>query len=85
MVTVIVLHSWNVYIFITTLPSLISGIAHMFLPESPKFLMTTGRNEEALEVFKYVYSCNTGKPSETFPVISHYKRIRIINKIYFVD
>lgn len=40
----------------------------MFLPESPKFLMTVGRNKEALEVFQKVYTLNTGKSKEDFPV-----------------
>lgn len=64
----IVLHSWNIFILISAIPSLFSGIAHSFLPESPKFLMTMGKNQEALESFKVVYSMNTGKPKNTFPV-----------------
>lgn len=55
-------------IFVTALPSLISGIAHMCFPESPKFLMTVGRNDEALKVFQKIYALNSGKAPETFPV-----------------
>lgn len=40
----------------------------MFLPESPKFLMAQGRNDEALEAFKAVYAANTGNSKETYPV-----------------
>lgn len=40
----------------------------IFLPESPKFLMTAGRNKDALNVFQKVYSKNTGKPLENYPV-----------------
>lgn len=40
----------------------------MFLPESPKFLMTTGRNEKALTIFRKVYRINTGEPEDSFPV-----------------
>ncbi|KAK9758804.1 Major Facilitator Superfamily [Popillia japonica] len=46
------------------------GLGHCFLPESPKFLMTTGRNDEALRTFKKVYSLNTGKHPDTFPIKS---------------
>lgn len=38
------------------------------MPESPKFLMTMGRNKEALEVFQKVFSINTGKNKEEYPV-----------------
>lgn len=53
---------------VSALPSIISGVAQMCFPESPKFLMTTGRNEEALQVFRKIYALNTGNPPETFPV-----------------
>ncbi|KAJ8919148.1 hypothetical protein NQ315_012134 [Exocentrus adspersus] len=63
-----VFHSWNLYLLICSLPALISAIAFLFLPESPKFLMTMGRNEKALQVFRKVYRINTGKPEHTFPI-----------------
>nr|CAI5859274.1 unnamed protein product [Callosobruchus analis] len=44
----------------------ISGICYMFLPESPKYLMSQGRNNKALEVFRKVYAMNTGKEKSTF-------------------
>lgn len=68
MVYFTVIHSWNVYLFVCAFPSLIGGIAFIFMPESPKFLMSVGRNEEALRVFQLVYSLNTGKMKETYPV-----------------
>lgn len=40
----------------------------IFLPESPKFLMTAGRNKDALKIFQTVYSKNTGKPPEAYPI-----------------
>jgi hypothetical protein len=39
-----------------------------FFDESPKFLMSSGRRDEALRVFQRVYSTNTGNPPETYPV-----------------
>ncbi|KAK9879264.1 hypothetical protein WA026_004113 [Henosepilachna vigintioctopunctata] len=62
------IHSWNVYLLVTALPALLAGLIFIFLPESPKFLMTTGKNDEALAVFQMVYSMNTGKPGNTFPI-----------------
>lgn len=64
----LVINSWNLYLFICASVPLVSGIAFMFLPESPKFLMTTGQNEKALKVFRKIYRLNTGKPEDTYPV-----------------
>ncbi|XP_060524318.1 uncharacterized protein LOC132700796 [Cylas formicarius] len=63
-----VIHSWNLYMFICACVPLTSGVAFMFLPESPKFLMTTGKNEKALAVFRKIYRINTGNPEETYPI-----------------
>ncbi|XP_045461409.1 synaptic vesicle glycoprotein 2B-like [Harmonia axyridis] len=63
-----VLHSWSLYLFINAIPSLLAAFLLYFLPESPKFLMSLGRNDEALEVFKKIYSINTGCPKETYHV-----------------
>ncbi|CAH1111066.1 unnamed protein product [Psylliodes chrysocephalus] len=61
-------HSWNIYLMISSLPALASGIAFIFLPESPKFLMSIGDNEKALDVFKEVYRVNTGFSAESYPI-----------------
>ncbi|XP_045449325.1 synaptic vesicle glycoprotein 2B-like [Melitaea cinxia] len=63
-----VIHSWNIFLLATALVPLLTGVAFLCLPESPKFLMSRGRNEEALEVFRKIYSMNTGKPPETFSI-----------------
>lgn len=63
-----VIHSWNLFLLTTGLMPLITGLAFICLPESPKFLMSRGRNEEALIVFRKIYKMNTGKPAEEFPV-----------------
>ncbi|CAG9823281.1 unnamed protein product [Phaedon cochleariae] len=64
----LVFHSWNVYLMVMALPALASGAAFMFLPESPKFLMAIRDNENALKVFRRVYSINTGLPEEEYPI-----------------
>ncbi|KAJ8928319.1 hypothetical protein NQ314_019131 [Rhamnusium bicolor] len=61
-------HSWNVFLLICSLAPLTSGVIFIFMPESPKFLMSAGRNEEALEVFQKIYKFNTGKPIDTYPI-----------------
>lgn len=39
-----------------------------YLPESPKFLLSLGRNDEALNIFRGIFVTNTGKPKELYPV-----------------
>lgn len=50
------------------IPALSLCIAFLFLPESPKFLIASGKATEALAVIKKVYEINTGRSSDSFPV-----------------
>lgn len=62
------IHSWNLFLLATALVPLLTGVAFLCLPESPKFLMSRGRNAEAMQIFKKIYSMNMGKPAEDYPV-----------------
>ncbi|KAL3279274.1 hypothetical protein HHI36_016783 [Cryptolaemus montrouzieri] len=64
----LVLHSWSLFLLLNALPALMGGFIFFFLPESPKFLMSMGKNEQALKVFQIIYSINTGNPKETYPI-----------------
>ncbi|XP_045483324.1 synaptic vesicle glycoprotein 2B-like isoform X2 [Harmonia axyridis] len=64
------IHSWNIFLLVAACPSLIAGCIFLLLPESPKFLMTIGRNDEAMKVMRSVYSINTGQPPDTYPIKS---------------
>ncbi|XP_037943089.1 synaptic vesicle glycoprotein 2C-like [Teleopsis dalmanni] len=61
-------HTWQIFVATTAIPSLISAILIVFLPESPKFLMTKGKNEEALKVFQIIYAVNTGRNKSEYPI-----------------
>lgn len=61
-------HSWQVFLAIAAIPSLLGGILLNFFPESPKFLMSQGRNAEALRVFQRIYALNNRKPSKDYPI-----------------
>ncbi|XP_026756623.3 synaptic vesicle glycoprotein 2B-like [Galleria mellonella] len=65
-----VFHSWNIYFFICSIWSLLAGISYYWLPESPKFLLSHGRENEALEILQKIYSINNGVPKESFPILS---------------
>ncbi|KAH8386508.1 hypothetical protein KR093_000904, partial [Drosophila rubida] len=61
-------HSWQIFVAITALPSILSCALFPFFPESPKFLMSRGRNAEALEAFRFIYALNTRQPRAAFPI-----------------
>ncbi|XP_017139071.2 synaptic vesicle glycoprotein 2B [Drosophila miranda] len=59
--------AWQMFVGVTALPSLLSSMLFPLFPESPKFLMSRGRNQEALEAFQFMYALNTRKPKDSFP------------------
>ncbi|XP_050463756.1 synaptic vesicle glycoprotein 2B-like [Cataglyphis hispanica] len=63
-----VYNSWRIYLSLCGLPTLIGAFCLCFFPESPKFLMSQDRNEDALEVFKKIYSINTGLSKDNYPI-----------------
>lgn len=46
----------------------VSALLISFGPESPKFLLSQGRQEETLEILKTIYSKNKGKSRDKYPV-----------------
>lgn len=63
-----VMHSWQIFLAVASIPSLSAGVAVLFLPESPKFLMSKGRNEEALQVLRKIYIINHGNARGSYPI-----------------
>lgn len=63
-----VYNSWRIFLLICALPSFVVGGMLFLLPESPKFLLTQGRTEEAMEIFRKIYQINTGNDPSTYPV-----------------
>lgn len=63
-----VMHSWQIFLAVCSIPSLISGLLAIALPETPRFLASNGNPEEALNVLKKVYAINTGCSPDTYPV-----------------
>lgn len=63
-----VYNSWRIFLLVMSLPSFVVAALLFLLPESPKFLITTGRHEAALEVFRGIYLMNTGRSKELYPV-----------------
>ncbi|CAG4962435.1 unnamed protein product [Parnassius apollo] len=64
------LRVWNFYLYICSVWSIIAAIFYSTIPESPKYLLSHGQADEALEVLRKVYTENTGNLKETFPIKS---------------
>ncbi|XP_073828008.1 uncharacterized protein [Musca autumnalis] len=61
-------NSWRIFLAICGIPCLIGGLILAAFPETPGFLMTQGRNEEALKVFQTMFAVNTGEPKEKYAI-----------------
>ncbi|XP_047116112.1 uncharacterized protein LOC124796070 [Schistocerca piceifrons] len=64
------LHPWHVFVMASSVPALLGAVVFSLLPETPKFLMAQGRNEEALAVMRKMYATNTRTHPDTYPVES---------------
>ena len=60
------LHSWNLFVFICSLPALFTGAWLLFFPETPKYLAETGHNVQMLHVLMRMYSENSGQPPKEY-------------------
>lgn len=58
--------SWNLFVIMCSLPSIILACLLMKFPESPKFLLAQGRYDETLDCLKFVYKWNNTS-NDKFP------------------
>lgn len=61
-------HSWNLFVAICAIPSIILGIWLIAFPESPKFLLEQGEPEKALEILVHIFEKNTGRHKDEYSV-----------------
>ncbi|XP_011306582.1 synaptic vesicle glycoprotein 2C isoform X1 [Fopius arisanus] len=61
-------NSWQLFLALMGLPTLLMGLILINYPESPKFLLARGINREALEIMRQMFSINTGKDKSDYPV-----------------
>ncbi|KAL7045032.1 hypothetical protein ACKWTF_002134 [Chironomus riparius] len=55
---------WRLLILLYSIFGIAGGILLLFLKESPKYLLSVRKDEEALEVIKWIYRTNTGKSDD---------------------
>ncbi|XP_076438988.1 synaptic vesicle glycoprotein 2B-like [Babylonia areolata] len=62
--------SWRIFVALCTLPSLTSAAIFVLMPESPKFLLKMGRDDQAISVLKKVHRSNKSR--------SHFEISRLV-------
>lgn len=63
-----VYNSWRIFLLVCSLPSFLVAFLLFYLPESPKFLLSRGKYDRAMAVFRGIYTTNTGRPGDQYPV-----------------
>lgn len=61
-------NSWRLFLGVFSVPLFIIGVILLQYPESPKFLLSQGKTDEALAVLRNIYAVNTGRDKSEFPV-----------------
>lgn len=61
-------NSWRIFLLVCSFPSFLVGFLLFYLPESPKFLLTRGKKDKALAIFRGIYVTNTKKKPEDYMV-----------------
>ncbi|XP_053678584.1 synaptic vesicle glycoprotein 2B [Anopheles nili] len=59
---------WRVYLLLCSLDLILIIAGLLYLPESGKFLLTSGQQEKVVQILAKIYHLNRGKPEHTFPV-----------------
>ncbi|XP_055587218.1 synaptic vesicle glycoprotein 2C-like [Uranotaenia lowii] len=62
-----IIRPWRLLFVLNSLPGLIATLILFSYPESPKFLLSQGKPEEALEVLRWIYRKNK-RTKDPFPV-----------------
>ncbi|XP_043286886.1 synaptic vesicle glycoprotein 2C-like isoform X2 [Venturia canescens] len=61
-------NSWRLYFAVIGLPTLVVAFVLMKYPESPKFLLSRGKSNEALDILRYIYASNAQRDQSVYPV-----------------
>ncbi|XP_069357507.1 putative transporter SVOPL [Maniola hyperantus] len=61
---------WRLLLQVICIPGIVGAISMFFLKESPKFLLSKGKEEDAIHVLRVIYRWNRGLDRDTYPVKS---------------
>jgi len=66
--------SWQIFVLLCAMPCLLSAIAgYFFVPESPRWLVSRHRYDEALDILRNAATVNGKDPHKVFPPGTHFK------------
>ena len=57
-----VCRSWRLFLLLSSLPALLTGLSLFWFPESPRYLLSRGRPDLALRSLQQVFATNTVRP-----------------------
>ncbi|KAK9303031.1 hypothetical protein QLX08_005189 [Tetragonisca angustula] len=61
-------NSWRLFLAVIGVPTLMVTLITSRYPESPKFLASQGKTDEALAILRKIYATNTGRDEDEYPV-----------------
>ncbi|XP_031628665.1 synaptic vesicle glycoprotein 2B-like [Contarinia nasturtii] len=60
---------WRLFLILLALVNAAIAITFIFMPETPKFLLTMNEHDESVKVLRQMYAINTGNSKEMYPVV----------------
>ncbi|XP_066583450.1 synaptic vesicle glycoprotein 2C-like [Prorops nasuta] len=64
----ILYNSWRFLLALIGIPTFLVALVGITYPESPKFLLSQGKSDEALAILRKIYAVNTGQEEHDYPV-----------------
>ncbi|KOX73253.1 Synaptic vesicle glycoprotein 2A [Melipona quadrifasciata] len=62
-------NSWRLFLAVIGMPTLMITLIAFTYPESPKFLASQGKTDEALAILRKIYATNTGRNEDEYPIL----------------
>ncbi|CAH2085862.1 unnamed protein product [Euphydryas editha] len=59
---------WRLLALVMAIPCAVTACLLQLFHESPKFLVSRGQQDKALDILKKIYACNTGDKADNFPI-----------------
>uniref|UniRef100_A0A7G3AZ92 Putative synaptic vesicle transporter svop n=2 Tax=Lutzomyia longipalpis TaxID=7200 RepID=A0A7G3AZ92_LUTLO len=59
---------WRLFLVVCGLPDLFCALSLLILPESPKFVLSQGRQTDTIKILQRIYGINTGQDRETLKI-----------------
>ncbi|XP_053698215.1 synaptic vesicle glycoprotein 2B-like [Sabethes cyaneus] len=64
----VVYRPWRLFLVVCSLPGLLSGLALYWLPESPKFDLHQGKQQQTIHTLQWMHHNNSGKKVSPLPI-----------------